>query len=273
MENKTNITREILEQMLPDYALGKLSAEDKDIFEQNIPAYPDLEKELDSFRIMFSRMENVDFDSPLEERTRNISVKVNERLAEKRSKKKAGVILKYISPVAAMLVITIGIFLLTPGNDNQNINSNKNIADQEAQDDIEIPSIESNKLLPSPKPENPVSNEIKKEVAKNVNPKRSQISEKSDQSSQDVDIVTNSPFEILEFYLSSELENDIDIYFSEVLNDFIREDVNHLKRNDIEGLFDKSEIFTISELQEIETLTEEEFKILIKVIENEDFES
>ncbi|MBS1536138.1 MAG: hypothetical protein JST20_00150 [Bacteroidetes bacterium] len=75
------LTHKQVEEMLPDYAFGRLNAEDSIEFERSISVYPDLSQELQDIHSVFSKVEQMDFNSILENRTRNISVRVRERLA------------------------------------------------------------------------------------------------------------------------------------------------------------------------------------------------
>ncbi len=83
---KPSLTRKQTEEMLPDYAFGRLSEEDSRLFKQSIHEYPDLVQELNDIKAVFSKVEKMDFNSILENRARNLSVRVQQRRSANSSK-------------------------------------------------------------------------------------------------------------------------------------------------------------------------------------------
>lgn len=74
-----------LQELLPDYCFGRLSSEDIEFFDTHKYAYPEIINEVQEVNAVFSRIDKMDIDKILDEQTRNISVKVNNRLDRNRS--------------------------------------------------------------------------------------------------------------------------------------------------------------------------------------------
>lgn len=120
---KPTLTRKQLEEMLPDYAFGRLGAEDSLQFEQSIEEYPDLNQELRDIQSVFSKVEKMDFNSILENRTRNISVRVQQRLASKNSQSSSfSRLFRFVIPTAALAAMAYFVFT----SDSPFFNSSKN---------------------------------------------------------------------------------------------------------------------------------------------------
>lgn len=114
MENNINsfldkkLSREALQELLPDYAFNKLSENEKFIFENNISHFPDLEDELVEITGVFQRVNQYDYNGLLSNGSRNISVKVlNKRVAKSNSK--IDLLWKIVLPIC--LVVTIGFYI------------------------------------------------------------------------------------------------------------------------------------------------------------------
>lgn len=80
----TILTKNQLEELLPDYAFGNLSEAQILLFEQSITHYPELQTELADIQDAFIPVKNYNFDTTVEQRTRNLSIRVNEKLATQR---------------------------------------------------------------------------------------------------------------------------------------------------------------------------------------------
>jgi hypothetical protein len=96
-----------MQELLPDYAFGRISDSDKINFETTLPDFPDLQQELKDVKAVFSRVEEMDFDAAINRKTRNLSVKVNNRLAAK-SKKKTSV--RRLAPALLVIIASILVF-------------------------------------------------------------------------------------------------------------------------------------------------------------------
>lgn len=140
-----------MQELLPDYAFGRISDEDKIKFETTLPLYPDLEQEIKDVRAVFSRVEKMDFNAKVSSHTRNLSVKVNDRLAKK-TKRKSPV--RRLVPVFGMLVAAIVILNIWGGKEeNSPIAENQseplyfdNLIDKEAETLI-LSSIDEDELI------------------------------------------------------------------------------------------------------------------------------
>ncbi len=124
MEQK-KLTRQEIEELLPDYIFGRLSPEECKIVESNLPNYPDLIAEIDDVRKVFSRLERMDVERLVERKTRNIPVKINLQLAKKKSPLHYFSNKGFITAVAGIGVIIIALSLFfskAPKNVDKSIN-------------------------------------------------------------------------------------------------------------------------------------------------------
>ena len=80
--NKLNLNE--MQDLLADYSFGKLSEFETQIFELNLPDYPELQKEIKEVKSVFERFESIDFDKIVSDNTRNLSIKVNNRLERRK---------------------------------------------------------------------------------------------------------------------------------------------------------------------------------------------
>lgn len=110
-----------LEQLLPDYVFGRLNNEEKIEFEKYVTDYPDLLKEIEDVKSVFNKVEKMDFDKILDLKTRNLSVKINNRLQYQKIKSNNGFLYKYAIPVAFVIAIMI-IFVQNFNTKQKNIN-------------------------------------------------------------------------------------------------------------------------------------------------------
>lgn len=115
MNKNFTFSYEQVQELLPDYAFGRLDKENSIIFENSIELYPDLKQELNDVREVFSKAEMMEYDQLLSDRSKNISVKVNNRFNQ------SSVFdfrLKVISRYVAPLVGVAAIMLLILNNNN-----------------------------------------------------------------------------------------------------------------------------------------------------------
>lgn len=110
--NLNNEIEKKLYEMLPDYIFDSLDCSDKAFFEMHYRDYPDIENEVREGKILFSRMSSMNFDRVLGDHTRNISVKVLDKM-EKYDRKNYGfsiipkVILPSVGLVAILLIMLV----------------------------------------------------------------------------------------------------------------------------------------------------------------------
>lgn len=130
-----SLTRKQLEEMLPDYAFGRLGTEDSLQFEQSIEAYPDLTKELRDIQGVFSKVEKMDFNAILDNRSRNLSVRVQQRLASKNSHSNSfSRLFRFVIPTAALAAMAYFVFT----SDSSFFNSGNNPALATSQQHVEV---------------------------------------------------------------------------------------------------------------------------------------
>ncbi len=127
----TNINSELprltlkeMQEMLPDFVFKRLSDEDTRKFLGSLHNYPELQKEIDEVRAVFSRFERMDVDKIIQMRTRNLSVKVNNRLAAKKKAPVGSRFLKYIAPAFGLAFMVA--VVISPDSFNFLMNSNQN---------------------------------------------------------------------------------------------------------------------------------------------------
>lgn len=99
-----------LQEMLPDYVFKRLSDKENVLFEATVTKYPDLLQEINDVKAVFNRTEIMNFDKSIDFRTRNLSIKVNERLRKKQYPKTGKFGLKYLVPALGLVILLIFIF-------------------------------------------------------------------------------------------------------------------------------------------------------------------
>jgi hypothetical protein len=105
------MNRNEMEELLPDYAFGRLEKEAAEVYTKHLEEYPDLQKEIADIQEVFSRVEKMDFDSILERRTRNLSVKVNNRRTIRKPLLSGNAFLiRFGIPAVVVMAIMIALF-------------------------------------------------------------------------------------------------------------------------------------------------------------------
>lgn len=116
-----------LQELLPDYVFGKLNQTDIDFFETNVQLFPDLTKEVEDVKNVFSKFDKMELDNNIAKSSRNIAYKVIEKREQNKNYKykysSNSYLLRFILPVA--LFIAIGIFYFQLNNKNTNIQPQK----------------------------------------------------------------------------------------------------------------------------------------------------
>ncbi len=107
-----------MQEMLPDYVFGRLSAEDVELYENNLPDYPDLQDEIEEVRKVFGKVETMDFDKKIAQRTRNLSIKVMNRMEIYKAKQRRfSFATRYVVPTFGLAIVLILIFVMNPNLD------------------------------------------------------------------------------------------------------------------------------------------------------------
>ncbi len=104
------MTRKEMEELIADYAFGRLDKETYEAYSKNLVNYPDIAQEIEDTKKVFAKIESMDFNGIIENRTRNLSVKVNQRRISKKSKNSTSFLIKFGVPAAIIMAIAITIF-------------------------------------------------------------------------------------------------------------------------------------------------------------------
>jgi hypothetical protein len=137
--SNSTISHKEMQELLPDYIFGRLDIEDQIVFENSLPAYPDIRQEVEDGRTVFGKLELMDIDRLLAQRTRNLSVKVNQRLSKKpRHFERFSWSLRYAVPSFGLIILVLIIFwgkdiFLSNASLNQNVidkTSEMNVIDE-----------------------------------------------------------------------------------------------------------------------------------------------
>jgi hypothetical protein len=122
MENfipNRELTYKEIQEMLPDYVFGRLSTEDIQLYEYYLPNYSDLQDEIKQVRTVFGRVEAMEFDKKISQKTRNLSIKVMNRMDAKTAKQRRfSFAARYIVPTFGLAVVLIIIFVINPKFEN-----------------------------------------------------------------------------------------------------------------------------------------------------------
>ncbi|MFN8358430.1 MAG: hypothetical protein U0264_00820 [Candidatus Kapaibacterium sp.] len=114
----TILTKSELESLLPDYAFGKASDEEIRLIERSLPYYPEIEQEFAEIKNVFGTIDSSFLESEIDHRTRNLSMKVNDRLRTTRSTALLSTAFwaRFALPsVAVVILAVLGVRLLQPG--------------------------------------------------------------------------------------------------------------------------------------------------------------
>lgn len=118
MENvipNRELTYKELQEMLPDYVFGRLSVDEIQLFEYYLPNYPDLQEEIKQVRAVFGKVEEMDFDKKITQKTRNLSIKVMNRMDAKTAKqRRVSFTARYLVPTFGLAILLIIIFIINP---------------------------------------------------------------------------------------------------------------------------------------------------------------
>ncbi|MFH1049750.1 MAG: hypothetical protein V1779_02330 [bacterium] len=135
---KNNEKNEILsfqdmQDLLCDYVFEKLNDEKRQAFENSLFKYPDLINEIDEIKQAFANFQQKNLDRKISAYTRNLSVKVNQKLSEQRRLTyKLQWLYKYLIPVSGIAVIFLIVSYFNLFENDQTLNPNslmkKNVA-------------------------------------------------------------------------------------------------------------------------------------------------
>ncbi len=101
------LNREQLEAMLPDFAFGRLDAKSARQFEDSVRAFPELVQEVEEVQALFAKLETMSYHEDIDQRTRNLSVKVHERMR----RNSAPLSLGWVRKLAPVMALCVGIMV------------------------------------------------------------------------------------------------------------------------------------------------------------------
>jgi hypothetical protein len=112
-----------MQEMLPDYAFGRLSERESKIFELNLDQNPEIKSELEEIQEVFQKVEKIDFNSMMKDRSKNISFKVQQNLRSKKNKFiDTSFFYKILVPSMAVVLMAYFIFIEDIFNNDPIIN-------------------------------------------------------------------------------------------------------------------------------------------------------
>jgi hypothetical protein len=227
-----------MQELFCDYAFNRLAEEDRIIFEQNLIDFPELQQELDEVSKVFNKVETIDFDKNISSHTRNLSVKVNEKLAgQSKLSLSSGFIKKYLVPSFGLALIVFVIFSSIFNFNYSDITENKQ----------KIITNENFTGLTS-----------------------AEVQSLFDDESEIIEVASNlsnglNPKALEQFtFFTDDLEESYNSDLSEFMNtdDLSDNSANHLNSSTQYQLFNQ-----------LENLDEDEFEKLLEELENADFNS
>ncbi|MBI5324763.1 MAG: hypothetical protein HZB41_05740 [Ignavibacteriae bacterium] len=132
MENKIpnrELNYKDMQEMLPDYVFGRLTQDDIILFELHLTKYPDLQEEIKQVKDVFGKVEAMELDKKITQKTRNLSIKVNNRLEAKNIKQRRfSFTMRFLVPSLGLAMILLIIFVYNPinnGKEKNNLISNQ----------------------------------------------------------------------------------------------------------------------------------------------------
>ena len=96
-----------MQEMLPDYVFNRVSMNDALIFEENLLRYPELIKEIRDVRRVFGNVEKMDLNNTINQKTRHLSIKVRNGYKKDCRKPQNSILgFRYIMPIIAILAVS-----------------------------------------------------------------------------------------------------------------------------------------------------------------------
>ena len=145
MKNKLTYTE--LERLLPDYLFGSLDNETKLQFEESAKDYPEILSEIESIKNTFNQFEKFDLKSSIKQESKNLSVKVQERLIkQKKSHLIMGILPKYVYPSLGLVALIYFVFISDPLTNTTPIVNNEIVIFSDS--DTSLVNLELDDVLP-----------------------------------------------------------------------------------------------------------------------------
>lgn len=228
-----------LQEMIPDYVFEQLTITEAKTFENAIKNYPDLIQEVSEAKAVFGKIKKIDITNEIEHKSRNIIVKVNQKLRDNPKRRKLRTFSRLVMPTAALAIIAAMVVLydselFVQPNDVQHISDNSDINEL-----FEFKNSEKIAILEVAEDENAII-----EAAENI-----------DFNSRNIMI---------------ENIEEIEIKLEQVEIEFLNEKLSQLNQKSLSGFYDSQFHFGSTMYKDIENLTETEFQNLLEDIENEE---
>lgn len=120
MENQELYSYKEMQELLPDYVFKRVSLEEKALFERTLPNYPELQDEVKEVRSVFGKIEDMPLEEEISRRTRNLSVRVKNKM-RKAPKWNYPFIIRYVIPPAGLVIVVSLLTIFNPIKDSQHI--------------------------------------------------------------------------------------------------------------------------------------------------------
>lgn len=226
-----------MQQMLPEYIFNELTISEAEAFENQLINYPDLQKEVEDSKAVFGKIEKIEFNDEISSRSRNLSIKVNHRLKNNSKRENIKLISRIVLPTAALAIIVAMIFLYEDANIFQN---QVNLADKNSfYETMQLTTSEKLAVIET-------IDDADIEVALN-------------------DLDPNNTLTNNLFNYSEQFEKELE----EIENEIIEDNVNNMKPKEIGTYLTFQSSLGHNLIDDINNLTEDEFKQLLENIENE----
>lgn len=102
-----------MQEHLPDYIFGRLSPLEREIFERTLPNFPDITEEIERVRKVFARLEKMNVDKFIDRKTRDIHYKVQAKW--NKQQKAFGVVrlpsFRIVLATVGVVIIALSLFL------------------------------------------------------------------------------------------------------------------------------------------------------------------
>lgn len=110
-----------MQELLPDFAFNRLSDEKSQQFKANLEFYPEIQSELKELNLFLGKMDKLDINGMMKEKSRNLSVNVQNRLRKKKSSTlKRNFAYRVIMPSIAVLLMAYFTFVVDIFDVNKN---------------------------------------------------------------------------------------------------------------------------------------------------------
>lgn len=100
-----NITEKQMQELLPDYLFGRLGEDEAQVFRENLPNFPQIEKELFDAQKVFNKVNEIDIDRIFGKPSINLSKNLDNSFKKSFKRSTNPVFLRYAIPFAAVIAV------------------------------------------------------------------------------------------------------------------------------------------------------------------------